>query len=45
VHDAIVWFQSGDKLVGVDGDTGATVFDGGAGTCAGGQPWTAPIAD
>lgn len=43
-HDAIVWFQSGGKLVGVDGDTGATIFDGGAGSCDAGRPWTSPIA-
>jgi len=43
-HEAIVWFQSGAKLVGVDGDTGATLFDGAAGACDGRRPWTSPIA-
>ena len=27
--NAIVWFMNGTKLMGVDGDTGETIFDGG----------------
>jgi hypothetical protein len=44
--DAVVWFMNGTKLMGVDGDTGDTVFDGGvaADACAGVHKWTAPIA-
>jgi len=49
--NAIVWFMNGTKLMGVDGDTGATVFDGvlaadggAANACAGVHKWTAPIA-
>jgi len=33
--DPIVWQLDGSKLKGFDGDTGAVVFDGGSGTCAG----------
>jgi hypothetical protein len=44
--DAVVWFMNGTKLMGVDGDTGDTVFDGGvaADACSGVHKWTAPIA-
>jgi hypothetical protein len=41
--NAIVWFMSGSTLMGVDGDTGATVFTG-TDTCTGIHKWTAPIA-
>ena len=41
--DAIVWYVNAGSLVGVDGDTGESVFDG-AGTCSGVQRWTSPIA-
>jgi hypothetical protein len=43
-NDAIVWFMNGAVLNGVDGDTGATIFAGGTGTCAGVRQWTSPIA-
>ena len=42
--NAIVWFMNNGKLMGVDGDTGATVFGGGSSTCSGVQQWTSPIA-
>jgi hypothetical protein len=32
------------KLYGADGDTGATVFGGGTGTCDNVRRWTSPIA-
>jgi hypothetical protein len=41
---AIVWFMNGDKLAGLDGDTGAVVFGGGADTCPNVSHWTSPIA-
>lgn len=41
--NAIVWFMYGSELRGVDGDTGATVFDGEA-DCTGVMRWTSPIA-
>jgi len=42
--DPIVWFVNNGQLKGVDGDTGASVFDGGSGSCSGVQRWTSPIA-
>jgi hypothetical protein len=42
-NNAIVWFIDGTKLMGVDGDTGATLYAG-ADTCSGVHKWTAPIA-
>lgn len=42
--DAIVWFVNNGQLKGVDGDSGASVFDGGSGSCSGVQRWTSPIA-
>jgi hypothetical protein len=42
--DAVVWFISGTRLVGVDGDTGAIIYGGGTDTCTGIRKWTAPIA-
>jgi hypothetical protein len=42
--DAIVWFVNNGLLKGVDGDSGASVFDGGTGMCSGVQRWTSPIA-
>jgi hypothetical protein len=41
---ALVWFMNGDQLNAVDGDTGAVIFGGGAGSCAGVRQWTSPIA-
>jgi hypothetical protein len=41
--NAIVWFINGTKLMGVDGDTGATLYAG-TDTCSGVHKWTAPIA-
>jgi hypothetical protein len=45
-QNAIVWFMNGTRLMAVDGDTGATLFGGGASgdTCTGVHKWTAPIA-
>jgi hypothetical protein len=43
--NAIVWYMNGPQLMGVDGDTGATIFAGSsAAACAGVHKWTAPIA-
>jgi hypothetical protein len=44
--EAMVWFLNGSKLMAVDGDTGATVYAGGAAgdACSGVHKWTAPIA-
>jgi hypothetical protein len=46
--DPIVWMINGDKLNGFDGETGAVVYDSGAGAspsaCSGVQKFTAPIA-
>ncbi len=41
--DAIVWYMSNNSLVGVDGDTGATVVTS-SDTCTGIRRWTSPIA-
>jgi hypothetical protein len=46
--DPIVWMINGDKLNGFDGETGAVLYDSGAGAspsaCSGVQKFTAPIA-
>jgi hypothetical protein len=42
-NNAIVWFIDGTKLMGVDGDTGATLYAG-TDSCSGVHKWTAPIA-
>jgi hypothetical protein len=42
--NAIVWVINVGTLMGLDGDTGATVYNGTAGPCAGIHKWTAPIA-
>ena len=41
--NAIVWFASNGQLKGVDGDTGAVIYNG-TSSCAGVQKWTSPIA-
>jgi hypothetical protein len=41
--DAMVWYMSGNRLVGVDGDTGAVVVQS-ADTCTAIRQWTSPIA-
>jgi hypothetical protein len=41
--DAIVWYISNNRLVGVDGDTGAMVVSP-TDTCTGVRRWTSPIA-
>ena len=41
--NAIVWVMNGTKLMGLDGDSGATVYSGTDG-CSGVHKWTAPIA-
>lgn len=41
--EAIVWYISNGKLVGLDGDTGASLYTS-ADSCAGVQQWTSPIA-
>jgi hypothetical protein len=41
--DAIVWYVVNGQLRGVDGDTGASVFQG-SGMCSGVEKWTSPIA-
>jgi hypothetical protein len=43
-NEAIVWYMSGSKLIGVDGDTGQQVFNGGSDTCTNVRQWTSPIA-
>jgi len=42
-NEAIVWYMNGDKLAGVDGDTGQAVFKGND-TCTAVRQWTSPIA-
>jgi hypothetical protein len=42
-NNAIVWFINGMTLMGVDGDTGATLYAG-TDSCTGVHKWTAPIA-
>jgi hypothetical protein len=41
--NAIVWFMSNNRLMGVDGDTGAQLYMS-SNTCTGVQHWTSPIA-
>jgi len=41
--DAIVWYMNNGKLMGVDGDTGATVYTS-TNTCSNIPHWSAPIA-
>jgi outer membrane protein assembly factor BamB len=41
-NDTIVWYMNNGQLAGVDGDTGAAVYSGGA--CGGVRQWTTPIA-
>ncbi len=41
--DAIVWFSNGGKLMGVDGDTGSTIYNS-TNTCSGVPKWSSPIA-
>jgi hypothetical protein len=41
--NAIVWIINGSKLMGLDGDTGATIYNG-TDSCSGVHKWTAPIA-
>jgi hypothetical protein len=42
-NDVVVWYMSNGKLMGVDGDTGATIFTS-TNTCSGVRQWTSPIA-
>jgi hypothetical protein len=42
--DAIVWYMSNNRLVGVDGDTGAVVVTAADTSCTNVQRWTSPIA-
>ena len=42
--ESLVWFMNATKLNAVDGQTGESVFAGGAGDCAGVLKWTSPIA-
>ena len=41
--DAIVWFANSGKLVGVDGDTGASLYTS-SNSCASVPKWSSPIA-
>jgi hypothetical protein len=41
-NDAIVWVMDSGKLLGVDGETGAMIYNGG--NCSGVRQWNAPIA-
>jgi outer membrane protein assembly factor BamB len=43
-NEAIVWYMSEGKLLGVDGETGAVVFNGGSDTCSNVKRWSSPIA-
>jgi hypothetical protein len=43
-NDVVIWYMSNGKLMGADGDTGATIFNGGTGTCNDVRRWTSPIA-
>ena len=43
--NAIVWYMSGGRLMGVDGDTGASIYASATGdTCSGVRQWSSPIA-
>jgi hypothetical protein len=42
--EVVIWYMSGGKLIGADGDTGAMIFNGGTGTCSNVFRWTSPIA-
>jgi len=41
--DAIVWYSSSGKLMGVDGDTGATIYSS-SDACSNVPHWSSPIA-
>ena len=41
--DAIVWYANSGKLMGVDGDTGATIYSS-SNTCSNVPKWSSPIA-
>jgi len=41
--NAIVWYVSNGQLVGLDGDTGASLYSS-TNSCAGVKQWTSPIA-
>lgn len=41
--EAIVWYMNNGRLTGLDGDTGASIYQS-ADTCAGVRQWTSPIA-
>jgi hypothetical protein len=43
ISNVVVWYMSGGRLMGVDGDTGASVYSG-TDTCSNVQEWTSPIA-
>jgi hypothetical protein len=43
MSEAIVWYASNGKLMGVDGDSGATIY-GSSNTCSGVPKWSSPIA-
>jgi hypothetical protein len=43
--NAIVWYMSGGRLMGVDGDTGASIYSSASNdTCSGVRQWSSPIA-
>jgi hypothetical protein len=41
--EAVVWYMNNNKLSGVDGDTGASIYAG-TDTCSAVRQWTSPIA-
>jgi hypothetical protein len=43
-NEVVLWYMSGGKLLGVDGDTGASIYAGGIGNCGNVRRWTSPIA-
>jgi hypothetical protein len=42
-NDVVVWYMNNGNLMGVDGDTGATIFTS-SNKCSGVRQWTSPIA-
>ena len=43
--NAVVWYMSGGRLMGVDGDTGASIYSSATSdTCSGVRQWSSPIA-
>jgi hypothetical protein len=43
ISNVVVWYMSGGKLMGVDGDTGTSIYAG-TDTCSNVPEWSSPIA-